>query len=183
MGLDAVELVMETEYRFDTSIPDVFAEHIQTVGDLHSFLMNRIRWRDSSQCVTAAMFYPIRKLLVAGYGVMRSDVRPNTKLSDLVTPPDRYRFWHDVQSQLLTTLPRLRRSRMLTWNGDLFPSHLATVGDLASSCADALQITREYGASDDVAVWNELCEMIGRIAGVEPGTLRPDTHFIKELGF
>ena len=183
MGLDAVELVMDTEDRFDTSIPDVFAEHIQTVGDLHDFLMNRIRWRDSKQCTTAAMFYPIRKLLVAGFGVTRSDVRPKSQLADLVGPSDRYRFWHDVQSQLRTTLPRLRRSRMLMWNGDLFPSHIATVGDLARACADALQITHEYSASDDVAVWNELCILIGRIAGIEPDTLRPDTHFNKDLGF
>jgi hypothetical protein len=183
MGLDAVELVMETEDRFDTSIPDVFAERIQTVGDLHDFLMNRIRWRDSNRCTTAAMFYPIRKLLVAGYGVMRSDVRPNTQLTDLVAPPDRHRFWHDVQLQLLTTLPRLRRSKMLMWNGDLFPRDVASVGDLARTCADALQITRKYGASDDVAVWNELSQMIASIAGVAPDTLRAETHFNRDLGF
>lgn len=183
MGLDVVELVMETEDRFETSIPDMFAERIQTVGDLHAFLMNRIRWLDSHRCTTAAMFYPIRKLLVATYGAIRSDVRPATQLTDLVTNSVRYRFWHDVQSQLLTTLPRLQRSRKLMFRGDLFPAHVATVGDLARYCADALQITRKYRASDSVAVWSELCKLIGRIAGVEPDTLRPNTHFNKDLGF
>jgi hypothetical protein len=183
MGLDAVELVMETEDRFDTSIPNEIAERILTVGDLHRFLMNRIRFRHSGQCETAAMFYPIRRLLVANFGVARSDVRPDTSLSNLISPPGRFRFWQEVQLQLLVTLPRLRRSKMLMWNGDLFPTSVTTIGDLARTCVRSMQITQEYSAADDVPVWNELCRMIGRIAGVAPDTLRPDTHFNRDLGF
>ena len=183
MGLDAVELVMETEDRFDTSIPDAIAEKLQTVGDLHCFLMDRIRLRNSNPCATAAMFYPIRKTLVANFGVQRTDVRPATHLSDLIASADRCRFWSDIQLRLFVTLPQLRRSKFLKWNGDLFPTQVATVGDLARMCAGALRISREFGATDDAAVWNELCRMIGRVAGVAPEILKPETHFNRDLGF
>ncbi len=59
MGLDGVELVVNVEDRFNTSIPGSAAEHSQTVGDLPSFLMNRIRHQNSDKCSSAAMFYPI----------------------------------------------------------------------------------------------------------------------------
>lgn len=39
MGLDGVELVMEVEVRVNTHTPDSAAEQIQTVGDVHRFLM------------------------------------------------------------------------------------------------------------------------------------------------
>lgn len=182
MGLDAVELVMETEDRFDTSIPDAFAESIQTVGDLHKFLMNRLRIRDAS-CTTAAMFYPIRKLLVTDFGVERSTVRPETQLSQLISPAHRDRFWQQIQLRLLTSLPKLQRSKMLLWHGDLFPTQVATVGDLAKFSAATLNITREFNASDDDLVWQTICKMIGRIAGVVPETLKPETHFNRDLGF
>ena len=72
---------------------------------------------------------------------------------------------------------------MLMWNGDLFPTQISTIGDLAKTCAESLQITREFSATDDVAVWNELCRMIGSIAGVAPDSLKPDTHFNRDLEF
>lgn len=37
-SLDTVELIMEFEKEFDTSIPDEQAENIQTVGDAISYL-------------------------------------------------------------------------------------------------------------------------------------------------
>lgn len=55
MGLEGVELVLDVEERFETSVPDTQAERIQTVGDLHSFLMNRIRSQNSDSCPSAAI--------------------------------------------------------------------------------------------------------------------------------
>ena len=57
MGLEGVELVMEVEDRFGTSFLDAELERMQTVGDLHSFLMVRIRSQHSDVCPSAAVFY------------------------------------------------------------------------------------------------------------------------------
>ncbi|MEM7758677.1 MAG: phosphopantetheine-binding protein, partial [Cyanobacteria bacterium P01_A01_bin.40] len=62
MGLDAVELLIKIEERFQTYIPDFEAEKITTVGELHYFLMQRIRRRDLSSCLTASIFYSIRQI-------------------------------------------------------------------------------------------------------------------------
>ena len=40
-SIDLVELIMEFEREFDTSIPDEAAESIQTVGDAISYLENQ----------------------------------------------------------------------------------------------------------------------------------------------
>ncbi len=41
-SLDIVELIMEFEKAFDTSIPDEDAEKIQTVGDTINYITNNI---------------------------------------------------------------------------------------------------------------------------------------------
>ena len=84
MGLEGVELVMDVEDRFGTSFPDAELERMQTVGDLLNFIMARIRSQNSDACPSAAMFYPIRKILVDQFNVDRSNVRPSTRLESLV---------------------------------------------------------------------------------------------------
>ena len=47
MGLDGVELVMDIEDRFETNVPDIETEMMETVGALHELLWERIRRRES----------------------------------------------------------------------------------------------------------------------------------------
>ena len=48
-SLDTVELVMEFEDEFDTSIPDEEAEKIQTVGAAIDYIVNVARSRSSNE--------------------------------------------------------------------------------------------------------------------------------------
>ena len=48
-SLDTVELVMEFEDEFDTSIPDEEAEKIQTVGAAVDYIVNVARSKSKSQ--------------------------------------------------------------------------------------------------------------------------------------
>jgi acyl carrier protein len=45
-SLDTVELVMEFEDEFDTSIPDEEAEKIQTVGAAIDYIINMLKQKD-----------------------------------------------------------------------------------------------------------------------------------------
>ena len=56
MGLEGVELMMDVEDRFEIALPDSAMEQILTVGDLHAFLMDRIRQQNSAVCLSAALF-------------------------------------------------------------------------------------------------------------------------------
>lgn len=183
MGLDSVELVMDVEERFDTTFPDAVVEHIQTVGDLYSFLMSRIRQQDFDWCSSTAMFYPIRKLLVTEFGVERRAVKPFTLLESLVETDNRYKFWQMLQAAVATQLPGLKKSRWFQWNGDMFPESCTTVAQLVDHCVDANRITTEFGPDDEDEVWQIVCELVAEIAGVDKSTLKPETSFLNDLWF
>lgn len=183
MGLEGVELVMDIEDRFDTSIPDADAENILTVGQLHAFLMNRIRSQAATNCPTAAMFYPIRKLLTDTFGVNRCDVRPSTPLESLVDSSTRKTFWRTLEHELVQKLPKLKRSKWLQWSGDTFPPECSTVGQLVQKCVDINKITDEFGPNDDEPVWCIVREIVANVACVKETKITPDTIFVNDLGF
>ena len=183
MGLDGVELVMEIEDRFSTSVSDAAAERIQTVGDLHAFLMNRIRRQNSECCSSAALFYPIRKLLVTEFGIERNAVAPSTHLESLIAADDRYEFWRKLETSVATRLPRLKRSQWLQWNGDTFPDSCKTVAQLICHCVDVSKITDEFGPDDSNDVWDVVCKLVAEMAGVEKSVLEPETSFVNDLWF
>jgi acyl carrier protein len=68
MGLDSVELVMNTEEHFGIEIPDEIAETLFTVGDLHGFIvaeLGRIGRERSAETV----FVELRKLICDQFGI------------------------------------------------------------------------------------------------------------------
>ena len=183
MGLDGVELDIEIEGRFGISLPDSAVVDLQTVGDLHAFLMNRIRGQESGPCPSAVMFYPLRKLLVSEFGIQRCSIKPSSTLECLVEPADRPRFWQKLEKLLGNRLPQLEKSNRFAWKKDAFPESCATVGLLVEHCVNGSRITDEFGAEDSEPVWEVVCELVAEVAGVEKATLEPGTRFVEDLGF
>ena len=183
MGLEGVELIMDVEDRFRTSFPDDQLEQMQTIGDLHDFIMSRIRTQHSDVCLSAAMFYPIRRILVDQLNVDRDNVRPATSLESLVEPESRSQFWRNIESVLATKLPRLKRSRWLQWTGDSFPPECSTVKQLIKNCVTLNQITDEFGPDDDDAVFKIVQQLVAEVACVDESLLSRETNFVCDLGF
>ena len=68
VGLDSVELVMNTEQHFGIEIPDHVAETLFTVGNLHGFIvaeLSRIGRRQNPECV----FVELRQLICDQFGI------------------------------------------------------------------------------------------------------------------
>ncbi len=68
MGLDSVELVMNTEEHFGIEIPDQVAATLFTVGDLHGFIvaeLNRLGRPQSPEAVLAEL----RELICDQFGL------------------------------------------------------------------------------------------------------------------
>lgn len=183
MGLEAVEIVIKIEERFQTRIPDFEAEYISTVGKLYEFLMRRIQRQNSSHCITSSIFYSIRQILVNNYGANRKDIRPISILSELIPQIERFKFWQTVEQKLSVDLPRLKRSKMIQWNGDCFPENIETVGDLTHECCHLSSITDEFQLLDKQLIWIEVCQIVGEVANVNPESLMPATNFFRDLGF
>jgi hypothetical protein len=110
MGLDIVELLMEIEERFGTTIPDERAARIYTVGELYNYLVGQKRRYAPIPCPSSRAFYHLRRTLVGELGLERDRVRPAARLSDLFPRESRQTTWPRLAAALgLTDLPELDR--------------------------------------------------------------------------
>jgi hypothetical protein len=83
MGLDSVELVIKVEETFGIQIPDEDAAGIQTVGQLHDYLVHRMQEMGleveprpkSDVCLAATAFYRVRRAWLSVLDAERSALR------------------------------------------------------------------------------------------------------------
>lgn len=114
MGLDAVEIVMEVEDRFDVKISDEECEGVRTVADLAALVIKRLP-RSEGPCPTAREFFAIRKLMVTHSGIERRRVRPKARLTEMFPGPARRPLWISLRV-LDDRLPQLKTSsRAASW--------------------------------------------------------------------
>lgn len=104
MGLDAVELVMEVEDRFNVKLADSELGRVRTVADLAALVLSRLP-RPSGICPTARTFFELRRQMVTGAGVERRHVRPSTRL-EILFPSGLRRSWRRLR-KANPRLPRL----------------------------------------------------------------------------
>ena len=110
MGLDAVELVMAVEEKFDISITDEEASKALTVGDLKRLVRAKLDISDSAGCLTQRAFQLIRKNAIAEFEVLRGSLRPDTPLETVVPQSTRRESWQHFQVVLgVAELPELVR--------------------------------------------------------------------------
>jgi acyl carrier protein len=105
MGLDAVELVMEVEVRFNVKLPDADCQRVRTVADLAALVVARLPSVQVGPCPTARAFFDLRRLMVAHAELERSRVRPRAHLDDLF-PAQTRRRWNALRGHD-PRLPRL----------------------------------------------------------------------------
>jgi len=115
MGLDALELVLNVEDAFDVRIPDERLGEIETVGDLHDFVVslkgNLQPTRDT--CLSASTFFRIRRALCRLLTTEPRGLRPRTPLDDVLPKDHRRELWTRLRRELKLTLPSLVRPRWL----------------------------------------------------------------------
>lgn len=104
MGLDAVELVMEVEDRFNVKLADSECARVRTVADLAALVISRLP-RPSGICPTARTFFELRSQMVNAAGVERRLARPKTRLETLF-PSGLRRPWRMLR-KANPRLPRL----------------------------------------------------------------------------
>lgn len=107
MGIDTLELIMNVEDAFDIKIHDDDAQRLATVGELYDYVVERTALALPGTCLTASTFYALQD------GMRKCDVTkrfgPSTKLSDVIPPTGRRRFWHRLGNSTQLRLPKLVR--------------------------------------------------------------------------
>ncbi|MBI3467190.1 MAG: hypothetical protein HY000_29610 [Planctomycetes bacterium] len=98
MGLDGVELVLETEETFGIEIPDRDAQKIMSVGQLIRYVQSHAHQASGSFCRTSHIFYQFRQELMKLLPLDRRAIRPSAKIEDLIPRTRRRLAWKKLQA-------------------------------------------------------------------------------------
>ncbi|MDQ7072778.1 MAG: acyl carrier protein [Gammaproteobacteria bacterium] len=101
MGLDAVELIIAVEDEFQIVISDEEAFKCETPQLLTDLVYSKLRQSESNVCPSMHGFYVVRKILQEQLNIPRENIKPETKLADLIDKADRTIVWQ----RLLSTIP------------------------------------------------------------------------------
>lgn len=113
MGLEGVELVIETEERFNISISDEEAENLKTVGDLHRLVLSKVNHKVDNRCASSTAFYHVRQILGRITGTPTSSIKLRTTIASLIPVDIREEQWPLVEEELDCSLPLYRTSNVL----------------------------------------------------------------------
>ena len=108
MGLELVELVMEVEETFGIIVSDQAAPQLQTVGQLHAYILESRRQTQQQGCPTGHVFRNVRRVLTENTSVPRRAIRPSTELKTMLPPRIRRRVWKRLQQEVPGRLRGLR---------------------------------------------------------------------------
>src|SRR5690242_6979352 len=73
MGLEMVDIVIQTEDAFNITISDTDVYYLDTVGKYYEYVMDKVRQSTPSQCLTSVAFYRLRKAFIEVFGISRND--------------------------------------------------------------------------------------------------------------
>lgn len=82
MGLDAIEIVMEAEERFNVSLQDSDWTHVRTVADLAALVLAKMTV-SGDVCPSQRAFHELRRAL-GRVGVGRERIRPRSAIDELL---------------------------------------------------------------------------------------------------
>lgn len=89
MGFEFVELIMKVEDDFEIAISDEEVENCLTVKELVDVIYSHVKHGNSDPCLSQHRFYIIRKILMEELALERSQIRPDTKLENVITKSKR----------------------------------------------------------------------------------------------
>ena len=117
MGLDVVELLLAAEEEFGLDIPDADAEKMTTPRMLADYVISRVGNLADGKgyCLSQAGFYRIRSALVRQFGFARRDIRPDTRITDLLKNNIRKRWAALKLAVDATQLPGLKCKKSVAY--------------------------------------------------------------------
>lgn len=107
MGLESLELVVDIEDSFGIVISDGEAQAIRTAGQLRNLVLSRLS--DSRACGSMIAFNRLRRGIQVAARVPRREVRPETRLDELLPVLRRRSAWALFATASQLKLPKLRK--------------------------------------------------------------------------
>ena len=107
MGLDSVEILMKVEETFGIKIPDVEAQNIVTVGDLHNAAWRHLSGKHSDKCQSQKLFYKLRRSFADKYEFPPQQLNPETSPDKIFPKINRRQEYLRFSAETSLTLPDL----------------------------------------------------------------------------
>ena len=183
MGLELVELVLDTEREFGIEVSNQEAEEIGRLGELYELLLVKLEVSRRGLCPTQLAFCRVRQTLLERSELERREIRPGLSTETALksaSKGEKPLSWSSFERSLDMRLVHPRRSRFGRHRS--IPNNCATLGGLSWAPA-SLNLPRLLGRSDPrVDVWSRLTEVIKNCLSLPEDMLLWQNRFVDDLG-
>ncbi len=138
--MEAEDLIHRVEETFGISITPEDVTGLYTVTDLHQLIMQKVNGKVWPACLTAHVFYRLRRALMEQGNVPRHAITPKTTLDQLIPPVNHKAHWKHLRTSVRLDFPPPSRPEtvrvVMTW---IF--WIGTVALILSGCNDLIPLT------------------------------------------
>ena len=106
-GEDSTELVGTIEEAFGIKLSEDDLIQVETIGALAHIILAKLEQPVTQHCLSAVMFYKLRRTFIESFDIPRAKIVPATSLYALMPWKNRKKHWREVQDRLNYTLPQL----------------------------------------------------------------------------
>jgi hypothetical protein len=110
-GEDTCELVNTIEQSFGMRFTKEELAQATTIGVLARFVTEKLNYPLSQKCLSAVMFYKLRRAFVELFEIPRAKITPATSLYEVMPWTTRKKQWRTLQDRLNYVLPQLMLPR------------------------------------------------------------------------
>jgi hypothetical protein len=97
---DLLELAFTIEEQFGMRLKDRDAEHIMTMGQLQSYILEKQGKRITEFCASSRVFYRLRQALIQGFGAQRCHITTAAAMTALLPRKSRAQHWERLGALL-----------------------------------------------------------------------------------
>jgi hypothetical protein len=108
IGEDTSYLLCMIESSFGVKFTEDEFVKAKTIGELAQCIFSKLEHPLSEKCLSAVVFYQLRRTFVRLFDISRAKITPETPLRELMPWKDRKRRWRQMQEHLRVVLPELR---------------------------------------------------------------------------
>lgn len=180
MGLDSVQIIVDTENCFGIKIEDREAEKMRTVGDLVDYVWINIKHKNTKACMTQILFFRLRKFFVEQLDISPNQFKQDSHFSEFGKRKELNNLLKKLELELKLKLPNIfTGDRVLLF----FKAQSDTVQDLIDGIIykNIKELDREYGITKD-AVFSIIASITHEIVGVPRKDIIPSAKFVDDLG-
>lgn len=180
MGLDSVQIIVDTENCFGIEIEDRQANRMRTVEDLVDYVWSNIEHHDPKACLTQVLFFRLRKFFVKHLDILPNQFKPDSHFLEFGKRDKLDSLLPKLESELKLKLPNI-------FTGDRVLIFFKVQSDTIHDLIDGIiyknfeELNKEYGISKDT-VFSIIASITHEIVGAPRKDIILSAKFVDDLG-